>query len=210
MVWIWIQNPWFLWNRWDTAPFHTSKPHQQFEISFYFLECLGNPCSWAHSLSSWTSVTWVCVPFWWVMDKSNFSVPGLGSIFGFGLQLGIFVRGVHLGKLVFSMLEFLDSRTWSIYPKEVRWRFWVARLDRKRAMRGPGLRSAGRSLCEPVGRCQGRDGGVLTLARHRHGCWDTFYICAYCGLVGNHHLTAEFYFLLPFQRQPSRLDTGVA
>ena len=25
-----------------------------------------------------------------------------------------------------------------------------------------------------------------------HGCrWETFYICAYCGLVGNPHLTAK-------------------
>ena len=37
-----------------------------------------------------------------------------------------------------------------------------------------------------------------------HGCcWETFYIFAYCGLVGNPHLTAKFICLLPFQRQPS-------
>ena len=36
-----------------------------------------------------------------------------------------------------------------------------------------------------------------------HGCcWETFYIFAYCGLVGNPHLTAKIFFLLPFQRQP--------
>ena len=43
----------------------------------------------------------------------------------------------------------------------------------------------------------------LNLARWIHGCWETFYIFAYCGLVGNLHLTAKTYFLLPFQRQPS-------
>ena len=31
--------------------------------------------------------------------------------------------------------------------------------------------------------------------------WDTFHIFAYCGLVGNPHLTAKQYVLLPFQRQ---------
>ena len=38
----------------------------------------------------------------------------------------------------------------------------------------------------------------------KHGCcWETFYIFAYCGLVGNPHLTARFFSLLPFQPQPS-------
>ena len=35
-------------------------------------------------------------------------------------------------------------------------------------------------------------------------CWETFYMFAYCGLVGNPHLTAKSsQLLLPFQRQPS-------
>ena len=36
-----------------------------------------------------------------------------------------------------------------------------------------------------------------------HGCcWETFYMFAYCGLVGSPHLTAEAYFCFPFQCQP--------
>ena len=36
----------------------------------------------------------------------------------------------------------------------------------------------------------------------QHGCrWETFYIFAYCGLVGNPYLL-KFKVLLPFQRQP--------
>ena len=38
-----------------------------------------------------------------------------------------------------------------------------------------------------------------------HGCWETCYFFAYCGLVGNPHLTARISILLPFQRQPSLL-----
>ena len=34
-------------------------------------------------------------------------------------------------------------------------------------------------------------------------CWDTFYIFAVCGLVGQSHLTAKIVFLPRFQRQPS-------
>ena len=38
-------------------------------------------------------------------------------------------------------------------------------------------------------------------------CWETFYIFAYCGLVGNFRLAANTcFFLLPFQRQPSSRD----
>ena len=49
---------------------------------------------------------------------------------------------------------------------------------------------------------------VLCFGGLSHGCcWETFYISAYCGLVGNSHLTAILFFLLPFQRQPS--STGV-
>ena len=44
-----------------------------------------------------------------------------------------------------------------------------------------------------------------------HGCcWETFYIFAFCGLVGNPHLTAkQIQFLLPFQRQPRYAELGV-
>ena len=38
--------------------------------------------------------------------------------------------------------------------------------------------------------------------RFAHGCWDTFYMFASCGLVGNLRLTARIKCLLPFQRQP--------
>ena len=47
-----------------------------------------------------------------------------------------------------------------------------------------------------------------TDSKGRHICWKNGWlslgnnIFAYCGLVGNPHLTAKIYFLLPFQRQP--------
>ena len=48
-------------------------------------------------------------------------------------------------------------------------------------------------------------GGGKVLTEHYHPlhgyCWETFYIFAYRGLMGNPHLTAIFC-LLPFQRQP--------
>ena len=40
-----------------------------------------------------------------------------------------------------------------------------------------------------------------------HGCcWETFYIFAYCGLVGNPHLTAKNYFFC----SPFNVNQGVA
>ena len=44
--------------------------------------------------------------------------------------------------------------------------------------------------------------GHLEFMLQPHGCWQTFYVFAYCGLVGNPHFTAEIYSLLPFQCQP--------